>query len=225
MAKMNEEAVLSVFLNGEQAKKEISELEEKIKGWRKQLDEAKKAGDKTLVESLTKNIKGADNAIKDMEKHVVSVSNTLNNLSTSKPKELRATLQSLNQQLQFGGIKRGSKEWDELQEKIRRVKQELKNISAESVVAESRLSRLSNGFNKYFGIVVSGIASITGLSMTFRRLSLDAAKMDDVMTLTRKATEMTKEEIRELNEDFKKMDTRTSREELNPFCSYPELFT
>ena len=218
MANQQQTAVLSVLLNGEQAVNEISKLEKHAEELKKQLDAAKITGNKALIGGLEKDIKQTNKTIKALETDVKNVSNVLNNLSSAKPKELRATLQSLNRQLQFSDLKRGSAEWNKLQENIRRVKQELKDISAESVVAESRLSRMSKGFNKYFGIVASGIASITGLSMTFRRLSLDAAKMDDVMTLTRKATEMTKEEIRELNEDFQKMDTRTSREELNSYA-------
>ena len=51
-----------------------------------------------------------------------------------------------------------------------------------------------------------------------RKCVSEFAKMDDVMANTRKYTGMTDESVRELNEDFKGMNTRTSREQLNEFA-------
>lgn len=76
-------------------------------------------------------------------------------------------------------------------------------------------SRAADGFNKYFGIAASVIAGITGLSFTLRKLSEDVDKMDDVYSDVMKTTGMTRDEVLDLNDVFKKMDTRTAREELN----------
>ena len=46
-------------------------------------------------------------------------------------------------------------------------------------------------------------------------LAADAAKLDDVYADVQKTTGLTHEEVEKLNEAFKKMDTRTSREQLN----------
>ena len=43
----------------------------------------------------------------------------------------------------------------------------------------------------------------------------DAAALDDVYADVQKTTGLTHEEVEKLNEAFKKMDTRTSREQLN----------
>ena len=51
--------------------------------------------------------------------------------------------------------------------------------------------------------------------MTIRKTVQDYAKMEEAMADTRKYTGLADAAIRELNEDLKKMDTRTSREELN----------
>ena len=74
---------------------------------------------------------------------------------------------------------------------------------------------MTDKFNKYFGMVATGVASITGIMMGFRKLSEDVAKMDDIYADVEKTTNLTKKEVKELNEEFKKMDTGTSREELN----------
>ncbi|MBO7540567.1 MAG: hypothetical protein J6T33_02775, partial [Bacteroidales bacterium] len=46
-------------------------------------------------------------------------------------------------------------------------------------------------------------------------LAADAAALDDVYADVQKTTGLTHEEVEKLNEAFKKMDTRTSREQLN----------
>ena len=77
------------------------------------------------------------------------------------------------------------------------------------------MSRAAAGFNKFFGMATAGLAAITGLSFTLRKLSQDAAAMEDVYADVMKTTGMTREEVGDLNEEFKRMDTRTSREQLN----------
>ncbi|GHU79670.1 phage tail tape measure protein [Bacteroidia bacterium] len=213
MADQQQEAVLSVLLNGEQAKKELSDLEKKAKELAHQIDEANKAGNQATAKQLQKDLDACNKSIRNVRRDTLGVTKVLNNLSTAKPKELNQTLSILTRRL--NDVKRGSEAWNILQRDIQRVRQELKNISAESAVAGSGMNRLSNGFNKYFGMVTTFLAGITGLSFTFRKLSEQIAHLDDVYSDVMKTTGMTRDEVVELNEEFKKMDTRTSREQLN----------
>ena len=59
------------------------------------------------------------------------------------------------------------------------------------------------------------IAAITGLIMAGRSAVKAFADMDAEMANVRKFTGMTEEQVADLNEEFKKMDTRTAREQLN----------
>lgn len=77
------------------------------------------------------------------------------------------------------------------------------------------LSKVADGFNKYFGMVTAAIASLTGISFAVRKSVDDYAEMEEAMASVRKYTNMTTEEVKDLNEEFKKMDTRTPRLELN----------
>lgn len=77
------------------------------------------------------------------------------------------------------------------------------------------LSKVADGFNKYFGMVTAAIASLTGISFAMRKSVDDYAEMEEAMANVRKYTGMTTEEVKDLNEEFKKMDTRTPRLELN----------
>ena len=53
------------------------------------------------------------------------------------------------------------------------------------------------------------------MSLAFRKLSQDAAAMEDTYADVMKTTGLTREEVGDLNDELKKMDTRTAREQLN----------
>jgi len=81
------------------------------------------------------------------------------------------------------------------------------------------LSKAADGFNKYFGMATAAIASLTGISFAMRKSVDDYADMEEAMANVRKYTNMTIEEVKELNEEFKKMDTRTPRIQLNELAA------
>ncbi len=81
------------------------------------------------------------------------------------------------------------------------------------------LGKLADGFNKYFGIATAAIASFTGAAFTMKKLSEDVAKMDDVYADVMKTTGLTRDAVVDLNDEFKEMDTRTAREDLNKLAS------
>lgn len=81
------------------------------------------------------------------------------------------------------------------------------------------LQRVSGGFSKYFAVITSTVASLTGLTFALRRSVDEFAQLEEKEADVRKYTGMTREQIKALNEDFKKMDTRTSREQLNALAA------
>lgn len=211
----NNTVVLTTLLNGEQAKKELDEVRVRAQTLSRTIDDLRKSGDYALAKTLEPDLKAARKSMWELRKQTIDVNHILANLHTAKPKELKDALTAMNRQLDSGKIKRGTKDWSDLNSKIKLVRGELTKIAAESQVSESRMSRIANGFNKYFAGVAAGIATITGASMTLRRLSEDMAKMDDTYADVMKTTGLAREEVVNLNEEFKKMDTRTAREQLN----------
>lgn len=115
-------------------------------------------------------------------------------------------------------MKVGSLEYITAGKRIRELKAVLDQHNAQLRATEKNwfsLGKMADGFNKYFGIITAGIASFTGMVLGFRKLSEEVAKMDDVYSDVSKTTNLTRKEVVALNEEFKKMDTRTSRESLN----------
>lgn len=91
---------------------------------------------------------------------------------------------------------------------------------------ENRLIKSSTERNKdrlnqisMIGSVLSGVVQTVqflgrGLQK-IRDLASDMAGLDDAMGRVRKTTMLSRQEVQELNKEFTKIDTRTSREELN----------
>ncbi|GHT75430.1 hypothetical protein FACS189456_7240 [Bacteroidia bacterium] len=118
---------------------------------------------------------------------------------------------------------RDTDEYRQKLEQLNRIEKERSRVMGEMSgrmeTQHSSFGKLANGFNKYFGIITASVAALTGLSLTFRKLAQDVAKMDDTYSDVMKTTGMTRNEVLELNEALKKMDTRTSREELNKLAA------
>ncbi len=69
--------------------------------------------------------------------------------------------------------------------------------------------------NDWAAGIAGGLASLTGIAAAAKAAVNAYAEMDQEMANVRKFTGMSAQEVETLNEEFKKMDTRSSREELN----------
>ena len=161
------------------------------------------------IQQITK-----DQAVVARENKVID--QTLRNLSGATMRDLEYSLQMVNEQLRE--TSHGTKAFDELSEKSRRLKKQIAEVNDQLKAPEQRKGLVRgfiDGLNKNWGAIVQGWAALTGLTQTVRMCTNAFASMEDVMANTRKYTGQTDEQVRELNEDFKKMDTRSSREQLN----------
>ncbi len=209
----NRKIELTVTLNSKQAENALGALNKRLKEVKEEKKKALAEGKD--VSNLDKESKELTATTKTLETNTQRVNNTLKSLSTASVKDLKATMKALNRELQSGAVERNSKEWRDLQARLKAVKGELARINAESRESASLFSRASDAFNKYAGLAAGAVASLTGLTMTVRSAVGKYAEMEDSLADVRKYTGMTDEEVRKLQETFKQMDTRTSREELN----------
>lgn len=109
----------------------------------------------------------------------------------------------------------GTEKWKALRADYMLTKQRMKELEVQARDTKFSLSKMADGFNKYAAIGASAIASLTGVAMTARKCVDEYAKMEEAEAQVIKYTGMTREEVKELNEEFKQMDTRTPREKLN----------
>ena len=212
MSDIRTRAVAEIDVNGN-AGQQLQKLKQRADDFRDAIAKAYKEGNDKLANKLTKDLKATNREIRTMQNDMVNVEQTLKRLDKATPKELRQTLRSLEKDLK--NIERGSKAWDEQTKKIRAVRGELDKVNKEMREHDSIIGRLNGTINKWGMSIASAVAAFTGLTMAGRQAVNAYAEMDQEMANVRKFTGMTAEQVAALNEEFKKMDTRTSREDLN----------
>lgn len=201
----NEQATSTVIVNGEQAKQELTALEQKSRSLKEQLIAANKAGDGKAYEKLSKQLKNTQKEMKQLQKESFDVKKVLDNLSGSSLRELESAQKRLNSQLRSGEIKRNSREWKENVEAQKAVKAEIKAINAEMQVSQNRFGRFADGFNKYFGAITAGIAALAGLTISLKKFVDLRNQLEDSKANLQALTGLNKDDIEWLSKEATKL--------------------
>lgn len=167
----------------------------------------------TLMQQYDKEIDRTNVDIKETKRQMQLVNNTMSNLKTSSIRDLEYSIKALNQQMQ--GMERGTEQFKQMERQAKLLKAELQAVRAEGVAQESWIKRSADWFNRMQGLALGAVAAISGITFTVKKCVEEYAKMDDEMTNVRKYTGQAADEVERMNEDFKKMDTRTPRQKLN----------
>ena len=213
MATNTDTHISRVILDTKEAKDRLNELENKLREVRKARDEAYAKGESTTA--LERQIKRLEAEAKNYKTTQQQVNETLKNLSSASYKELQLIAKALNKELKSGAIERNSKEWKKLQGQLKDVRAEMQRINNEGKASTSLWARFVDVLNTNWGAVSQIIAAYAGLSMTLRKCAQAYADMEESMADVRKYTGQTDEQVHQMNEDFKRMNTRTAREQLN----------
>lgn len=217
MSDINANATVTLTVNGKQAQNMLEQLKRQASDLEDKITKAAAAGDKVQLKKFQRELKQTRRQIGQIESATQGVENVLKRLDKASPKELNKTLKELKRSL--NGIERGTDEWNKQCESIKRVKAEIANVNEELRETEKEnvgLVDRINGFVDKWGNIIAGAAAVgTGLVLAGRKAVNAFAEMDAEMANVRKFTGLADDEVKELNEDFKKMDTRTSREDLN----------
>lgn len=212
---IRQKATVEVQVNGDEAKKEMRALESYAISLKGRLAEAYKVGDAKKAKQLEKELRETNVQLKLMRTNARNIDAAMNNIGLATPKELRNLIRDINTKLSSGHVKRGSAEWKQYQGQLKLVNNELKRVKAEAKESQGWLTRFNDGFTKWGALAASTIAGVTGLTFTIRKATDAYARMEEAEAQVVKYTGMTKQQVHELNEDLKRMDTRTAREKLN----------
>lgn len=213
MANYTSTANVVLSVNGKQAQQMLSTLQREASNLEKKIAKAATAGDKATMRKLQRELSNTNRMINQLQGSAASADQVLRRLDKASPKELNKTLKTLQSQL--NGIQRGTAAWDAHVAKIKAVKTELQKVNATLATQQSRWDRMNMWLNNAQTFIMGLAAAITGLVMAGRKAVNAFAEMEEELANTRKYTGLTEQKVLELNEAFKKMDTRTSREKLN----------
>ena len=214
MSGIRDTATVTLNVNGVQAKQMMEELRKKIDNTKASIETMKAtAANPAEIEKARKQLVKYEKQLGEMQSAVEGVNSALTSLDTATTKQIKNAIKTLQRQLR--DIPTGSEVWEEHAEKIKMLKQRLKELNAEMEPQESMWDRLSRKFFQVWpmiDLISDGYNMVAGQMRQF----VDAfASMDQEMANVRKFTGMTAEQVAALNDEFKKIDTRTSREDLN----------
>ncbi len=217
MADINTNATVTLTVNGKQAQNMLEQLKKQAAELEDKITKAAAAGDKVQLKRFQRELRQTHRQIAQIESATQGVENVMQRLDKASPKELQRVLRELKRSL--NGVERGTEEWNKQCEAIKRVKAQIAEVNEELRETQEENSGIVeriNGFVDKWGNILAGVAAVgTGLVMAGRKAVNAFAEMDAEMANVRKFTGLADNEVKELNEDFKKMDTRTSREDLN----------
>ena len=213
MATNTDTHISRVILDTKEAKDKLKELQKKLEDVKKAKEEAYAKGESaTALERQIKRLSAEAKAYMTTQQKVNQI---LKNLSSASYKDLQTVAKALNRELKSGAIERNSEEWKKLQGQLQQVRTEMQRINNEGKATSGFFSRLWNGLNKNWGALTQVLGSLTALTVTLKTSAQAYADMEESMANVRKYTGQTDGEVRRMNEDFKRMDTRTAREQLN----------
>lgn len=167
----------------------------------------------TIVDQYNSELDNAGLAMRKVATNTELVNRTMKSLDKASIRDIEYSLRIVNNELK--DMERGTEEFRQMTKKAKELKTQLESVRAEGAAQESWINRLADKFNRMQTLAFSLIASLTGLTITMRKSTQDFLDMDSAMANVTKYTGQTMDEVKEMNRSFQKMDTRTSREELN----------
>lgn len=198
---------LEIVIQQDQARQKMIELEERMRSANRELQKTKKQFGETSEEykKQAEVIKQLQQEYDNLYEEIGLTNLSLRDLG-KRQKDLNAILRQLNPNTEL---------YKQYSEQLKEVNNRIKELRGTANETRFSLSKLTDGFNKYGAIAASAIAGLTGITLTMRSCVNEYAEMEEAQSQVIKYTGLTKDEVKELNEEFKQMDTRTARTRLN----------
>ena len=228
--------IIELHVNDKDAKENIEQLRKKVEELNRQKQQAEQVlSDKhttdaqrkrtvEMLQRLSSELRKSTRELERSENRVEALTNGLRRMDKQTPKELQKTIRQINAELNSGAVKRGSEEWDAYTEALKSAKKELQEIRKQQEVEEDKSigDQLADFGNKWMGAMTTftGVAEIFDNAKQWVSSFVDTyADMQEHMSGVTKYTGLAAQDVEELNEAFKKMDTRTPREKLNDLAA------
>ena len=228
--------IIELHVNDKDAKENIEQLRKKVEELNRQKQQAEQVlSDKhttdaqrkrtvEMLQRLSSELRKSTRELERSENRVEALTNGLRRMDKQTPKELQKTIRQINAELNSGAVKRGSEEWDAYTEALKSAKKELQEIRKQQEVEEDKSigDQLADFGNKWMGAITTftRVTELFDNAKQWVSSFVDTyADMQEHMSGVTKYTGLAAEDVEELNEAFKKIDTRTPREKLNDLAA------
>ena len=198
---------IALRIDNADAARKLQETKNEISELKKKLSEMKEAGKEGTDEykQMNATIDELNKKARKLREEAGKTGYTYN--------ELRKKAAALRSELY--NVVPGTEKWKQLHADLKIAEARIREVRVSAQTTSISLGKLADGFNRYAAIGAGALATLTGMAMTMRGCVNEFAEMEEAESQVTKYTGMTKDEVKALNEEFKKMDTRTPRTELN----------
>lgn len=214
MSRIADTATVTLVVNGKPAKEELEKIETSLAAAKKKLIELQNQGaDSKSIRKVQNEISTLERRLEQTLSRTEGVKRALMGMDGMAPRELNRALRTLMGRL--SNIQRGSKDWYAHVEAIKTLKARIAEFNADLRDTGGLWGRFKSWAEDTWPAIDLLSRGYDAAVCTLREYVDAYATMDQEMANVRKFTGMTAEQVAELNGEFKKMDTRTSREDLN----------
>ncbi len=194
---------LEIVIQQDSARQKLLQLDEDMRSVRKDLKGLKDGTEEWAA--AQEKLKGLQSEYDKLFEKI-----GLNSLSVTELKKRQTELNAI-----LNKLPGDSPLYNQYKQQLSEINLRMRELKGTANETHFSVSKLADGFNKYAAMGASVIATLTGVALTARNSVDDYAQLMEAESAVRKYAGMTQEQVGDLNEEFKKMDTRTARERLN----------
>lgn len=229
---------IELHINDQQAQTHLQQLKKQVQQLTDTRDQAARRINSILStpqerRQAQKDFDAAQKALKkttaqaqQAQTRIQALTQTIHQLDQATPRQLKNTIRQINAEINSGTIKRGSQQWNAYTQALREAKAELQNIRREQQAHDNTLQQQQSTLAR-FGATWNGIVNITHIAAAaLQRLTAslysyvqNTAEMQEHISGVIKYTNLGQRGAEQLNEELKKIDTRTPRQQLNDLAA------
>lgn len=216
----SETLALDVVVNANQAQKNINKLGREItdttfhiKELQQQQALLAKEGhkDSQAYKDLSKEIKLNRDRVRDLKEEQGKLINNLS-LEQKTISQLKRQLTDLRK-LRANSIP-GSEQFKQYSDQIEIVSSRLSELQIGTELTGNSIEKLSGRFKGWIATATATAASFAAITMGIKKAIDEYASFDDLLVDVMKTTNLSKDSVKELNEELTAIETRTSQEDL-----------
>lgn len=213
-----EDLVLNIIVNSNKAQSEIGKLgrtiqdnTSKLKSAEAEMKKLEKANatSSARYKELQSDVTKYNTVINESKTRLGELNQTMS-LQDKSLKQLEQSLRRTRQLWRQATTDNDRKRYADEMEMLNKRIGELRNGGEQTGNA---LMRMSSKIQQHFAVITAGIASFMAAFSGIRRATTEYARFDDVLADVMKTTNLSKDAARELNEELKEIETRTSQED------------
>ena len=216
----DEDLRLNIIINGDNGRKEIGELERKIHDTnakleqlydkRKKLEQQGKQ-DTVAYKNLQSQIGRYNKTLENNRERLASLQRQ-QSVNTMTLQELRKHINRV--QIELNKTDPKSERWAQLNAELKQSKARMVELSTQSKATNGVVCNLAERLNRYIGLITAGFATASVMVTGVNRARNAFNQYDEAVTDASKTTNLTKGEVEQLSQSLKKLDTRTSQNQL-----------